>query len=137
MRKNEMTETTKITAATQHSKVRPRDMTEIEKADERDAVRAAERLVQCQWRSAPRGLTVDSPEAKAWRAAPVRQGAHPRPRAERLARENARAEFRARLARERAERAKQMIELPTHITRMTKEETAELKAACLDLEPVK
>jgi hypothetical protein len=134
MRKNEMTETTKITAATQHSKVRPRDMTEIEKADERDAVRAAERLVQCQWRSAPRGLTVDSPETKAWRAAPVQKGEHPRARAERLARENARAEFRAQLARERAE---QMIELPSHITRMTKKEAAELKAACLDLEPVK
>ena len=134
MRKNEMIEIIEITAPTQHSKIRPRDMTETEKADERDAVLTAEQLVERQWRSAPRGLTVDSPETKAWRAAPVQKGEHPRARAERLARENARAEFRAQLARERAE---QMIELPSHITRMTKKEAAELKAACLDLEPVK
>jgi hypothetical protein len=51
-----------------------------------------------------------------------------------LARANAREEFRTRLERERVE---QMIELPTHITTMTKTETAELKTACLDLEPVK
>ena len=133
-----MIEIIEITAMTQRSKIRPRDMTETEKADERDAVLTAEQLVERQWRSAPRGLTVDSPEAKAWRSTPFwQQCEHPLGRAKRLARENARAEFRARLARERAERAKQMIELPTHITRMTKEETAELKAACLDLEPVK
>ena len=49
--------------------IRPRDMTEIENMRERHAVRAAERLVEDQWHSAPRGLTVDSLEAKAWRAA--------------------------------------------------------------------
>jgi hypothetical protein len=117
--------------------IRPRDMTEIENMRERHAVRAAERLVEDQWHSAPRGLTVDSLEAKAWRAAPVWQGEHPLGKAKRLARENARAEFRARLVRERSERVEQAIELPPHIARMTKEETAKLKATCMDLEPVK
>jgi hypothetical protein len=137
MRKNEMTEIIEITTATQQGKIRPCDMTPTEKTDERDAIRAAEQSVKRQWHSAPRGLTVDSPEAKAWRAAPVQRGEHPRARAERLARENARVEFRTRLAHERAERARQMIALPAHITRMTQAETAGLKAACLDLEPVK
>ena len=130
-----MIEIIEITAMTQRSKIRPRDMTETEKADERDAVLTAEQLVERQWRSAPRGLTVDSPEAKAWRSTPFwQQCEHPLGRAKRLARENARAEFRAQLARERTE---QMIELPSHITRMTQTETAKLKAACLDLEPIK
>jgi hypothetical protein len=86
---------------------------------------------------APRELTSDSPEAKAWRAAPAQHGEHPRARAKRLARENAREEFRADLERLKAERAGLMVELTSHIVRMTKEEIAKLKAACLDLGPVK
>jgi hypothetical protein len=123
---------------TQRNKIRPRDMIEAEKIRERDAVRTAEHRVVRQWHAAPRELTINSPEAKTWRNAPFRQQReHPLGRAKRLARENARAEFRAQLARERAERAEQMIELPSHIARMTKEEAAKLKAACLDLALVK
>jgi len=124
-----------IAVTAQQSKIRPCNMTEAEKIRERDAVRTAEHHVVRRWHAAPREQTINSPEAKTWRSAPFwQQREHPLGRAKRLARENARAEFRAQLARERAE---QMIELPSHITRMTQTETAKLKAACLDLEPIK
>jgi hypothetical protein len=63
-------------------------------------------------------LSINSAEAKAWRSNPKSEGyTHPLAKAQKLAREAAREDYRAGVARKRAEAASLHVDLPSHISR--------------------
>lgn len=83
------------------------------------AEREAENRVEMEWAQAPRHLTFDSPEFKAWRAYMDAMGSrdyvpHPLHKAQEEARAAARAELRAQWAKEDNE---PLAELPSHMSR--------------------
>jgi hypothetical protein len=105
----------------------------------RAAVKEAERRVLDEWNSAPRSMTVDSPEAKAYREAkaywsPTKRKSHPLLAAKATARAAARDEVRARWAREKAQ---QETALPSHIERLSHGETVELDLELGVADPIK